>query len=52
MVLFDTAFVVHGACQIILLLWMPNPSTIAVYYVIAALWGMGDAVIQTQINGL
>lgn len=46
-----TAFLVHGGCQIALLLWMPNPDTVVVYYIIAACWGMGDAVIQTQING-
>ncbi|XP_067651790.1 protein unc-93 homolog A-like isoform X1 [Haliotis asinina] len=47
---FILAFLVHGGCQIALLLWIPNPNTIAVYYIIAACWGMGDAVIQTQIN--
>ncbi|XP_046375465.1 protein unc-93 homolog A-like [Haliotis rufescens] len=47
---FILAFLVHGGCQIALLLWMPNPDTVVVYYIIAACWGMGDAVIQTQIN--
>ncbi|KAK7115230.1 UNC93-like protein [Littorina saxatilis] len=49
---FALATVVHGSLQIILLLWIPDPDTPVYYYVIAAFWGMGDAVIQTQINAL
>jgi len=30
---------------------MPNPDQEYMFYIFAALWGMGDAVIQTQING-
>lgn len=45
------ATIVHGALQIILLLWTPTPDREVLFYVIAAFWGMGDAVIQTQING-
>ena len=46
-----TALVVHGGLQVVLLVWTPDPDTPVIYYVIAAFWGMGDAVIQTQING-
>ena len=46
-----SATLVHGGLQIILLLWSPDPDTPVIYYVIASFWGMGDAVIQTQING-
>ena len=49
--LYLTAFVLHGGCLVTFLLWGPNPVDLAVFYVLAALWGMGDAVIQTQING-
>ncbi|KAK7109183.1 UNC93-like protein [Littorina saxatilis] len=49
---FVLASLLHGALQIILLLWIPDPEAPAYYYVIAAFWGMGDAVIQTQINAL
>ena len=39
------------AALITFLLWIPNPDQMVVYYILAALWGVGDAVIQTQING-
>jgi hypothetical protein len=47
-----TATVLHGGLQVTLLLWTPDPDTLYVYFLIAGLWGMGDAVIQTQINGM
>lgn len=46
------AFFVHGGTQIALLLWIPKPDPVIIYYILAALWGIGDAVIQTQINGM
>ncbi|KAK6185208.1 hypothetical protein SNE40_007493 [Patella caerulea] len=49
---FILAAILHGCAQVVMLLWTPDPSVIYVYYVLAALWGMGDAVIQTQINAL
>ncbi|XP_076470259.1 UNC93-like protein isoform X2 [Babylonia areolata] len=49
---FVLAFLVHGALQIILLLWTPDPDKEYYLYLVAAFWGMGDAVIQTQINAL
>ncbi|KAJ8303280.1 hypothetical protein KUTeg_019676 [Tegillarca granosa] len=49
---FALAFFVHGGTQIALLLWIPKPEPVIIYYIFAALWGIGDAVIQTQINAL
>lgn len=49
---FILATVVHGGLQIVLLLWEPTQDKVVIFYVIAAFWGMGDAVIQTQINAL
>ncbi|KAK7500310.1 hypothetical protein BaRGS_00008533 [Batillaria attramentaria] len=49
---FILATLVHGGLQIALLLWAPDQDQVVIFYVIAALWGMGDAVIQTQINAL
>ncbi|XP_060063155.1 protein unc-93 homolog A-like [Ylistrum balloti] len=49
---FVLAFFVHGGTLIALLLWQPNPDQEYLFYIFAALWGMGDAVIQTQINAL
>ena len=46
-----SAFLAHMSALITFLLWTPNPDHIIVYYILAALWGVGDAVIQTQVNG-
>ena len=45
------AFLTHGALQVVFLLWSPNKDQEILFYVFAGLWGMGDAVIQTQLNG-
>jgi len=37
---------------IVMLLWTPRVSQVYVIYILAALWGLGDAVWQTQINAL
>merc|ERR1712223_1169550 len=37
---------------IVMLTWTPKVSEVYVVYILAALWGMGDAVWQTQINAL
>ena len=46
-----------GACLnfgviITMLCWTPTTSSVGVVYVLAALWGVGDAIWQTQINAL
>merc|ERR1712106_552560 len=46
-----------GACInilviIVMLSWTPTGSTQFVIYILAALWGIGDAIWQTQINAL
>lgn len=46
------AFFVHGGTQIALLLWKPQQDPQYMFYILAGLWGIGDAVIQTQINGM
>lgn len=35
---------------ITLLLWRPNPSESIVFYIIAALWGLSDAMWHIQLN--
>ncbi|KAK3085508.1 hypothetical protein FSP39_004334 [Pinctada imbricata] len=47
---FVLAFLLHGGVQITFLFWVPDPDSVYLFYILAALWGMGDAVIQTQIN--
>ncbi|OPL20749.1 hypothetical protein AM593_06688, partial [Mytilus galloprovincialis] len=47
---FIIAFLSHGGTLIALLLWQPNRDNQVMIYVFAGLWGIGDAVMQTQIN--
>ncbi|KAM7135076.1 protein unc-93 homolog A [Molossus nigricans] len=42
----------HLACIVALLLWKPNPDQLAVFFVLSGLWGVADAVWQTQNNVL
>ncbi|XP_014243753.1 UNC93-like protein [Cimex lectularius] len=43
---------VHAGLVIILLYWRPHPASPLVFFAISGLWGVGDAVWQTQVNGL
>ncbi|KAL1516984.1 hypothetical protein ABEB36_000808 [Hypothenemus hampei] len=43
---------VHAGVQIFLLLWRPHPSNPLLFFMASGLWGVGDAVWQTQVNGL
>uniref|UniRef100_A0A8D0EAU1 Protein unc-93 homolog A n=1 Tax=Salvator merianae TaxID=96440 RepID=A0A8D0EAU1_SALMN len=51
-VLFAFAAVINLACIIGLLLWKPRPDHLAVFFIMPALWGMADAIWQTQTNAL
>ncbi|XP_064270090.1 protein unc-93 homolog A isoform X5 [Passer domesticus] len=46
-----TAAVLNTSCIITVLLWKPDPKQLAVFFVIPGLWGVSDAVWQTQTNG-
>ncbi|XP_053568197.1 protein unc-93 homolog A-like [Bombina bombina] len=43
---------VQIACIIALLLWKPHSGQIAVFFVISGIWGIADAIWQTQISSL
>ncbi|XP_055524323.1 UNC93-like protein [Wyeomyia smithii] len=43
---------VHGGVIIYCLFWKPHPDHPLVFFAISGLWGVGDAVWQTQINGI
>lgn len=43
--------VVHGSIIIVLMFWRPSPETPLIFFTISGLYGVGDAVWQTQING-
>ncbi|XP_061099043.1 protein unc-93 homolog A-like isoform X2 [Conger conger] len=51
-VLFAFASVLNFSCIIALLYWRPHPDQLPVFFVFPALWGMADAVWQTQTNAL
>ncbi|CAH1798683.1 unnamed protein product [Owenia fusiformis] len=46
------AAALHYGILITALLWQPRPSSLPIFFLIAGLWGMADAVWQTQINSL
>ncbi|KAM7395997.1 hypothetical protein PAMA_007329 [Pampus argenteus] len=50
--LFFTAALANFCCIIALLFWRPHPDQLAVFFVFPALWGMADAIWQTQTNAL
>uniref|UniRef100_A0A8B9GJW1 Protein unc-93 homolog A n=1 Tax=Amazona collaria TaxID=241587 RepID=A0A8B9GJW1_9PSIT len=50
--LFALAAVTNTACIIALLLWKPHAKQLAVFFIFPALWGLSDAIWQTQTNGL
>lgn len=43
--------VVHACLIFILLNWRPHPAKPLIFFTISGLWGVGDAVWQTQVNG-
>ncbi|XP_034555728.1 protein unc-93 homolog A isoform X2 [Notolabrus celidotus] len=50
--LFYLAAALNFGCIIGLLYWRPHPGELAVFFVFPALWGMADAIWQTQTNSL
>uniref|UniRef100_A0A8D0G4F8 Protein unc-93 homolog A n=1 Tax=Sphenodon punctatus TaxID=8508 RepID=A0A8D0G4F8_SPHPU len=50
--LFALAAVTNLASIIALLLWKPHYQQLAVFFIFPALWGMADAIWQTQTNAL
>ncbi|PNI34441.1 UNC93A isoform 4 [Pan troglodytes] len=51
-VLYMLGAVTHVSCMIALLLWRPRADHLAVFFVFSGLWGVADAVWQTQNNAL
>lgn len=43
--------IVHAALIGVLLVWRPHPENAYVFFTVSGLWGVGDAVWQTQVNG-
>ncbi|XP_070571754.1 protein unc-93 homolog A-like [Ptychodera flava] len=47
--LFILGAITHLGLMVVMLLWQPTESHEWLFFVVAALWGLGDAVWQTQI---
>ncbi|XP_044748415.1 UNC93-like protein isoform X2 [Coccinella septempunctata] len=45
-------FLVHSGLVVWFLIWKPNINNSKLFYMASGLWGVGDAVWQTQVNGL
>lgn len=43
--------IVHASLVVVLLMWKPHPDNPYVFFSVSGLWGVGDAVWQTQVNG-
>ncbi|XP_076142709.1 protein unc-93 homolog A-like [Alosa pseudoharengus] len=50
--LFCLAALTNFGCTMGLLFWRPHPDHFVVFFLIPGLWGIADAVWQTQINAL
>ncbi|XP_063773796.1 protein unc-93 homolog A-like [Pseudophryne corroboree] len=50
--LFFFAAFTNVASIIALLFWKPHPNQLAVFFIFPAIWGMADAIWQTQTNAL
>ncbi|XP_066987255.1 UNC93-like protein [Macrobrachium rosenbergii] len=50
--IFTMGAIINLCIIIALRYWIPHPDDILVFFVVAALWGVSDAVWQTQINAL
>uniref|UniRef100_A0AAR2JSM9 Protein unc-93 homolog A n=2 Tax=Pygocentrus nattereri TaxID=42514 RepID=A0AAR2JSM9_PYGNA len=50
--LFCLAAVINLSSVLALLFWRPHPDQLPVFFVFPALWGVADAVWQTQTNAL
>ncbi|XP_011252242.1 UNC93-like protein [Camponotus floridanus] len=44
--------IVHACLIVVLLMWKPHPDNPYIFFSVSGLWGVGDAVWQTQVNGL
>ena len=50
--IFVFGAVVNLALMVTFLFWQPDPNQPVVYFILAALWGISDAIWQAQINGI
>ena len=48
---FCIGAILNAATILALYLWIPNADEAFVFFIIASVWGVSDAIWQTQING-
>ena len=48
---FGMAATINYSLIITMFIWKPSESQLVVFFILAGLWGLSDAVWQTQING-
>ncbi|XP_015673950.1 protein unc-93 homolog A [Protobothrops mucrosquamatus] len=51
-VLFILGAILYLGCIIALLLWKPHSNQLALFFIIPAIWGVADAILQTLTNAL
>lgn len=44
-------FLAHGSLIITCIVWQPDANQPYIFFIVSGVWGIGDAVWQTQING-
>lgn len=49
--IFCLGGIINFVVMIVLFQWVPNPNQGYIFFILAGLWGVADAVWQTQING-
>lgn len=49
--IFVFGAIINISTIIVMLTWTPDPKHPIMFFVVAGLWGLGDAIWQTQING-
>jgi len=48
---FTLAALINAAAIIIMFYWRPSADETVMFFLVPAMWGISDAVWQTQING-
>ncbi|RXG60864.1 UNC93-like protein [Armadillidium vulgare] len=48
--IFTFGAIVNFAMFTVMALWKPHPTDYAIFFIVASLWGIADAIWQTQIN--
>ena len=50
-IIFTFGAILNSTLIVILFVWIPTKDEPLIFFIIAGLWGICDAIWQTQING-